>query len=115
MLKTMDIAALDGLELCGNIRKLLKFKVRCSMRGGQPVFTAELKGGRVFRASPVLPKDENGNQITPASVENGAEGYLVLEISRNAMVAMDDKSVEITVRPGLIGFEPTVEEASKRL
>lgn len=107
----MDIAELDRLEAAGTRLKALRFKTTCMTTKSAAVFSADLKGGRRFSVVPVMPKDEYGNQLTPDSVDNGAEGYLVLRVSENTMVALGPSTVELTARPALVAFAKTAEEA----
>jgi len=110
----MGLDAFDKLELSDTVVKLMPFKCTCGIKNGVTIFFAQLKGGKSFGATPVMPKDEYGNPLTPDNVVNGAEGYLVLSVSANAKVDVyDNGRMEFSLRPTFVAFEPELEAAKK--
>ena len=110
----MGLDAFDKLELSDTVVKLMPFKCTCGIKNGVAIFFAQLKGGKSFGVTPVMPKDEYGNPLTPVNVVNGTEGYLVLSVSANAKVDVyDNGRMEFSLRPTFVAFEPELEAAKK--
>lgn len=109
------IDALDEVDEADRIVKRMKFKVTCGIKStGQVMFFAQLKGGKSFFTTPVMPKDPYGNPLTPENVANGATGYITLIVSANANIAEDAKGQnEFTIRPEFGAFDLD-EESSKK-
>lgn len=107
---------LDKLGVADEHLKALPFEMRCGIKNGIAIFFAQLKGGKSIGVTPVMPKDEYGNPLTPDNVANGASGYLVLKVSENAKIAEDDNGrMDFTVRPTFVAFEPNKADADKRV
>ena len=108
----VGIDALDNEELGGAIVKVMKFRVTCGIKNNIISFFAQLKGGKSFGVTPVMPKDPYGNPLVPDTVANSAEGYLVLKISENSKVEVKEGGrMEFSIRPNFVAFEKTMEEA----
>lgn len=104
--------ALDTVELSDTVVKLLPFKCTCGIKNNSVAFFAQLKGGKSFGANPVMPKDEYGNPLMPDNVVNSKTGYLVVEVSANAKIAVyEGGRMEFTLRPTFVAFEPELEAA----
>lgn len=108
-LVNMDV--LDNLETAGTIKKALGFPVTCAIKQGQAVFFAQLKGGKRFACTPVMPKAADGSVLAPP---NGEQGYLTIELSENANLQETAGKYEFSVRPVFLDFE-RVEDHDKRI
>lgn len=106
----VSMDALDSLQVAAKIVKALNFPVTCAIKQGNAVFFAQLKGGKRFACTPVMPKDEAGHILAPA---NGAEGYLTVELSENARLTETDGKYEFSVRPVFKDWESVEERAAK--
>lgn len=108
----VSIDSLDKLEVAGKIVKEINFPVTCAIKNGVPIFFAQLKGGKRFSVTPVMPKDANGSVLAPPS---GKEGYITLELSENAQLTLTaDGKYEFSVRPTFEAWE-TIADREARL
>lgn len=96
----MDV--LDALETAGTVTKELHFPVTCAIKQGQAIFFAQLKGGKRFSCTPVMPKATDGSILAPP---NGEQGYLTIELSENANLQETAGKYEFSVRPVFLDFE----------
>lgn len=108
----VSMDSLDTLQLAGKIEKEIQFPVTCAIKNGVPIFFAQLKGGKRFSCTPVMPKAEMGGILAPP---NGEEGHLIVELSENAQLTLSsDGKYEFSVRPTFIAWE-SVKDREARL
>lgn len=95
---------LETLETAGTTVQRVPFPVTCGYVRGIPTFFAQLKGGRRFGVTPVLPRNAAGEPVCPAA--NGEQGYLTLELSENAQFEWVGTKLQVSIRPVLADWEP---------
>ena len=106
----VSLDLLDRQEVAAKIVKAIQFPVTCAIKQGNAVFFAQLKGGKRFACTPVMPKDDAGHILAPA---NGEEGYLTLELSENAKLTETEGKFEFSVRPVFKDWESLEERKAK--
>ena len=107
----VDLNALEAETVAGEIRWVSPWPVRTMITSkGIVVFSVQLKSGKRFGVTPVMPR----NPYDPSEVmapDNGTTGYLQLEISENAKLELTaDGRYDFTIRPKFLALAATREE-----
>lgn len=111
--KPLTLDDLKGMTEAKQVTEEIPWPVTCGIVRGTPVFFAQLKGGKRFGVTPVMPKNSLGEVVCPAA--NGEIGYLTITRSENSTYQeVAGGRIEVSIRPEFANWE-SVEARTARL
>lgn len=107
--KKITTVSLDVLDSCEVAQKTVyvvgkgKYELNCSHTKNGVIFHQQLAGGKRISIRPRLPMNDEGAFIAP---KHGSHGVLVVELSENAQLKVEDGKYTFTIEPDFRLFVP---------
>lgn len=107
--KKVNTVSLDVLDSCEVAQKTVyvvgkgKYELNCSHTRSGVIFHQQLAGGKRISIRPKLPVNDEGAFIAP---KHGSHGVLVVELSENAQLKVEDGRYSFTIEPDFRVFIP---------
>ena len=107
--KKVNTVSLDVLDSCEVAQKTVyavgrgRYELNCSHTKSGVIFHQQLAGGKRISIRPKLPVNDDGVYVAP---KHGSHGVLVVELSENAQLKVDDGKYTFTIEPDFRAFIP---------
>ena len=107
--KKITTVSLDVLDSCEVAQKTVyvvgkgKYELNCSHTKSGVIFHQQLAGGKRISIRPKLPVNDDGAYVAP---KHGSHGVLIVELSENAQLKVEDGRYSFTIEPDFRSFIP---------
>lgn len=107
--KKVTTVSLDVLDSCEVAQKTVyvvgrgKYELNCSHTRSGVIFHQQLAGGKRISIRPKLPVNDEGAFVAP---KHGSHGVLIVELSENAQLKVEDGRYSFTIEPDFRVFIP---------
>lgn len=107
--KKVNTVSLDVLDSCEVAQKTVyvvgkgKYELNCSHTKSGVIFHQQLAGGKRISIRPKLPINDDGAHVAP---KHGSHGVLIVELSENAQLKVEDGRYSFTIEPDFRAFIP---------